>query len=270
MSQDRSSTIGRERRTNYALQAKDKKTFVELLTSELPERPGYFASDVELNRTGAPLLAELTPLVALQPADVREAQERGAVVLDVRDEDAFGAAHVPEAVNIGLDGQFASWAGSIVGLQTDLVILAENDEQVAEARVRLARVGIERIAGFASGGMRAWAAAGLPVAVIPQLDPDAFAAAMRDPRVQIVDVRRDSEWDAGHIAGAVHVPLNALLGRLDELDRSRPLAVHCKSGYRSAIATSLLARAGFRETVNLRGGFDAWCEAGRQPEPATL
>ncbi|MBV8600510.1 MAG: MBL fold metallo-hydrolase [Candidatus Eremiobacteraeota bacterium] len=260
MSEDRSSTIGRERATNYALKAPDKPTFVELLTSELPERPGYFARDVEINRSGAALLSELEER-PLSPAEVAVAQAGGAIVLDTRDEDTFGEAHVPGAVNIGLGGQFASWAGTIVGLQVDIVIVADDEEHVRETRTRLARVGIDRAAAYLKGGMRAWTDAGMPLASIPQLDPDAFARGIEERGVQLVDVRRPAEWSAGHMPSAVHIPLNRLLSSLETLDKDRPVAAYCKGGYRSAIATSLLRRAGFREVVNLRGGFDAWSEA---------
>jgi hydroxyacylglutathione hydrolase len=265
MSDDRSSTIGRERQTNYALKAPDKGAFVELLTSELPERPAYFSSDVEINRTGAASLSDLKAVPALTPSQVVEAQKRGAIVLDTRDEDSFGAGHIPGAVNIGLDGQFASWAGTIVGLETDIVILAEAEQGATETRMRLARVGIERTIGYVQGGMNAWVAAGMEVERIPQLTPQQFSSTIADPRVQLVDVRRPAEWAADHITGAIHMPLNHLLRTLDELDRTRPVAVHCKSGYRSSIATSLLQRAGFQDVVNLSGGFDAWCGAGLQP-----
>lgn len=266
MSEDRQSTIGRERVTNYALQAPDKATFVELLTSELPERPAYFSRDVELNRSGAAGLANLAPLAALEPAQVTDAQRRGAIVLDTRDEDAFGAGHVPAAVNVGLGGQFASWAGTIIGLELDIIILADDVEHAQEARTRLARVGIERVLGYVKGGMTGWRAAGMAVTSIPQCDPATFAARIADATVQLVDVRRPAEWSTDHIPGAVHIPLNRLLSSFDKLDHDRPVAAYCKGGYRSSLATSLLERAGFQPVINLSGGFDAWREAGLQPE----
>lgn len=270
MSQDRSSTIGRERRTNYALQAPDKASFVELLTAELPDRPKYFATDVEINRTGAAPLGTLPELPALSPAQVEAAQKRGAVVLDTRDDEAFSRAHVPGSINISLDGQFASWAGTILGLETDIVLTAEDDEHVTESRMRLARVGIERISGYLAGGIEQWRAAGMPVATTTQLEPAGFAEAIKAPGVQVVDVRRDAEWAGGHIAGARHIPLSTLLARLGDIDRERPLAVHCKSGYRSAIACSLLQREGFSNMVDLKGGFDAWSEAGQDRAEAAV
>ena len=265
MSQDRSSTIGRERRANYALQTADKAAFVELLTAELPERPAYFQRDVEINRTGAASLGEFAELPALEPTEVLAAQARGAITLDVRDEDAFGAGHVPGSVNIGLGGQFASWAGQVVGLELDIIIVAEDEARAEEARTRLARVGIDRTIGFMKEGIEAWAAAGMPMQTVPQLSPQAFSARIVRNDFQTLDVRRPAEWSDGHIAGAIHFPLNRLLASVDELDRSRTVGVYCKSGYRSSIATSLLLRTGFKDVVNLTGGFDAWVDAGLQP-----
>jgi hydroxyacylglutathione hydrolase len=260
MSTDRSSTIGRERTTNYALQAPDKSAFVELLTSELPDRPDYFATDVELNRAGALPLAELQAARALTPAEVRARQEKGAIVLDTRDEDAYGGGHVPGSISISLDGQFAVWAGTIVGLENDVIIVADDDERVRETHLRLARVGIERATAYLDGGMRAWVAAKMPIAHVTLLDPPEFAVEITKPNVQLVDVRRPAEWSSGHISGAVHMPLNRLIGTMRELDPKRPIAVHCKSGYRSSIAVSLLQREGFENVVHMRGGWDAWQE----------
>ena len=262
MSSDRSSTIGRERHTNYALQAPDKTAFVQLLTSELPDRPDYFATDVELNRKGATRLDQLQAPQGLSPQELRTRQEAGAIVLDTRDEDAYGTGHVPGSISISLDGQFAVWAGTIVGLENDVIIVAEDEERVRESQMRLARVGIDRATEFLSGGMEAWKAANMPVAQVKLLDPSEFAFAIEQPNVQVVDVRRPVEWSAGHLSSAVHMPLNHLIGTMRELDPKRPLAVHCKSGYRSSIAVSLLQREGFSDIVHMRGGWDAWQEAG--------
>ncbi len=263
MSSDRSSTIGRERQTNYALQAPDKASFVELLTSELPDRPDYFATDVELNRKGATPLDQLQAPQALSPQELRARQEAGAIVLDTRDEDAYGAGHVPGSISISLDGQFAVWAGTIVGLENDVIIVAEDEERVRESQMRLTRVGIDRANAYLAGGIEAWKAANMPVAQVTLLDPSEFASAIEQPNVQVVDVRRPVEWSSGHLSSAVHMPLNHLMGTMRELDPKRPIAVHCKSGYRSSIAVSLLQREGFSDIVHMRGGWDAWQETGR-------
>lgn len=260
ISPERSSTIGRERLSNYALRATSKEEFVGLLTAELPDRPGYFARDVEINRAGAAPLSELTPIPALRPGEVMALQEHDAIVLDTRSEEDFGAAHVPGSVQIGLDGQYASWAGILFGLDTNLVLLAENDRQVAESRLRLARVGIERVVGYVADGIAGWVREGLAVAHIPQISVEQLhrSIAEHGDHLQVVDVRRRMEWDEGHIEGAVLKPLAKLTTLMGDLDPARPIAVHCKGGYRSSIATSLLRRKGYKDVMNVAGGFDAW------------
>src|SRR5437867_3555442 len=153
---ERFSTIGKERQTNYALKATSREDFIHLLTDALPERPGYFARDAEINRTGAAALADLPPLPALDAYAVLRAQQKGALVLDTRPQTQFGAGHIPGSVHIALSGQYAAWAGTIIGLEADSVLVAEDTERASEARMRLARVGMERVAGYLDGGVEAW------------------------------------------------------------------------------------------------------------------
>lgn len=259
ISADRCSTIGRERRGNYALQPMSREEFIHMLTADLPLRPGYFQRDAEINRSGASSLAELPPLHALAPHQLLDQQAR-AVVLDTRPPAAFGSGHVPGALNIGLGGQFASWAGILLGLDQPILLIAENQEKVEESRMRLARVGIEKVTGYLAGGIGVWKGAGLPLECVPQISVlDLRREIEEQPaRAQILDVRRPGEWAAGHLDGAVLKPLDSLRANLDGLDAKRPVIVHCKSGYRSAIACSILKASGFRDVVNLTGGFDAW------------
>src|SRR5947208_3617359 len=161
LSSETSSTIGHQRKFNYALQPMTKDEFIRLLTTDLPEAPAYFSRDAEINRTGAGSLEGLAPAVALPVAEVRRFAEQESVILDVRDAAQFGAGHVPGALNIGLGGQFASWAGSLIPLTAPIVIVADSDERIEEARLRLARVGLENVRGYLAGGMNAWRAAGL-------------------------------------------------------------------------------------------------------------
>jgi glyoxylase-like metal-dependent hydrolase (beta-lactamase superfamily II)/rhodanese-related sulfurtransferase len=254
---ERSSTIGEQRIRNYALQSRSRDEFVRMLTDALPERPGYFAQDAEINRTGAGSLAEMAPMAALDAEAVRASQSGGAVVLDTRPETQFGAGHVPAAVNIPLSGQFAAWAGALLGLETDLLLVAENPERAAEARMRLARVGIERVAGYLAGGMESWPRESCEQ--LTQIGVRDLNRLLRERAdLQVADVRRPAEWEEGHIEGAVLAPLNQAAKMVDKLDPARPIAVHCKGGYRSSIASSLLLRAGFRQVMNVTGGFDAW------------
>lgn len=261
MRAERSSTIGTERLTNYALQIKSKEEFVRQLTSNLPARPEYFAKDAEINRTGAAPLSDLKPLRAISPAELNGMLQQGEIALDVRAMDDFATGHVPGSVNIALGGQFASWAGTVLGLTSHPVLIADKDAQIEEARVRLARVGIELLDGYLAGGVSAWKQSGLPLASIVQITAEDLDRRLRSGAVQVLDVRRGPEWEAGHIDGATWWPLDNFRVSPPEIDHDVPLAVHCKAGYRSMIAASLLQRAGFRRVINVRGGFDACLEA---------
>lgn len=258
MRAERSSTVGTERLTNYALQFSNKQDFVTCLTSNLPARPEYFLKDAELNRAGAPALGELESLRPISPAELKTMLEHGEIALDVRPADEFAAGHVPGSVNIGLAGQFASWAGTLLGLASHPVLIAASDEQINEARIRLARVGIEALDGYLAGGVASWEKAGLPLAMIPQIGVGDLDGKLRSDGLQVLDVRRASEWEGGHIERAIWWPLDNFKISPPEIDRKSAVAVHCKGGYRSMIACSFLARAGFNSIVNVVGGFDAW------------
>jgi hydroxyacylglutathione hydrolase len=253
MRPERQSTIGKERALNYALRARSKDEFVRLVTAELPDRPGYFAQDAEINRTGAPALAQLAPLREFTPDEV---QQSTAVVLDTRPAQQFCTGHIPGAVHIALSGQYASWAATLIGLDKDIILVAEDEQHLEESRIRLARVGMERVIGTLAGGMARWAKERRPVAEIAQIPVEDLNRELAE--VQVIDVRKPTEWDEGHIPGAILMPLNKLESMLPGLDSHRPIAVHCKGGYRSAIASSLIQRAGFQQVMNVIGGFDAW------------
>jgi hydroxyacylglutathione hydrolase len=264
MRPERQSTIGKERALNYALRASSKEEFVRLLTAELPDRPEYFAQDAEINRTGAIPLEFLLEMEELTPAQVLERQKAGDVVLDTTPAMAFGSGHVAGSVNIPLAGQFAGSAGALLGLEHDILLIAEDQAAVEESRTRLARVGFERVAGYLDGGMARWVADQMPTAQIMQITAAELQRELDEEpgSIQIVDVRRKSEWDQGHIAGALHKPLDRVAKMLGDLDRTKPVVVHCKGGYRSAIACSLIQRAGFENVTNLIGGLDAWQATG--------
>jgi hydroxyacylglutathione hydrolase len=189
-------------------------------------------------------------------------------VLDTRPAAQFGAGHVPGAVHIALAGQYASWAATLLGLVRPIVLVAEDAERLTESRLRLARVGIERVTGYLEGGVLTWEREGRPLWQVSQISVlDLYQQLCDQPNtIQVVDVRRPMEWEAGHVAQAVLKPLSQLAltdgpvpaTTLAGLDPAKPVAVHCKSGYRSSIATSLLERAGFHQVMNVVGGFDAW------------
>ena len=261
MRAERSSTIGTERLTNHALQIKSREEFIAQLTSNLPARPEYFLKDAEINRAGASALSELPALRAVEPRELERLLREGEIALDVRSGDEFAVGHVPGSINIALSGQFASWAGTVLGLSAHPVLIADGDQQLEEARVRLARVGIEALDGYLGGGVAAWKQAGLPVAQTYQITAEELHAKLQTGNVQVLDVRRQPEWDAGHIESAIWWPLDNFKVSPPEIDHDAPLAVHCKSGYRSMIASSLLERAGVHQVINVLGGFDSWQQA---------
>lgn len=264
MRAERSSTIGTERLTNYALQINSRPEFVKQMTANLPVRPEYFLQDAEINRGGAAALAELPELPAISPATVQSLMDEGIPALDVRPPDEFVVGHVPGSINIGLSGQFASWAGSLLGLKSRPILVADTKERIDEARIRLARVGIEELTGYLQDGVAGWKAAGKPLAQLAQFTVHTLKERLRDPGLRVLDVRRESEWQAGHLENSQLWPLDRFKDSLPELAKETPIAVHCKSGYRSTIACSLLMRAGFKDVTNVVGGFDAW-EAARLP-----
>jgi hydroxyacylglutathione hydrolase len=258
MRAERSSTIGTEHLTNYALRIKGRDEFIQQMTANLPARPDYFLEDAAINRAGAESLSELPQLTPISAAELKARLDDGAIALDVRPAEQFAAGHVPGSINIALSGQFASWAGAVLGLSSRPVLIAETADQISEARVRLARVGIEALPGYLDGGVEAWQQEGFALAQLPQITVEELSA--RPPNLQVLDVRRQGEWDAGHLAGADWYPLDRFKAELPQLQQTAPVAVHCKSGYRSMIACSLLQRAGY-DVVNVIGGFDAWEQA---------
>ena len=262
MRADKSSTIGTERLTNYALQIKSREEFIRQLTSNLPARPEYFLQDAEINRSGAAALTDLPPLAQLSPDEVHEILQHGGPVLDVRSSEHFSIGHVPGSINIALSGQFATWSGTILGISSTPVLVADTDAQIDEARTRLARVGFEKLRGYLAGGVEAWQGAGFAVSKTMQMSVDVLNAEIAGQEIAVLDVRREGEWQAGHIAQARWYALDTFPRALPVLEDAPMVAVHCKSGYRSMIACSLLERAGHDNVVNVTGGFDAWHAAG--------
>ena len=259
ISKETSSTIGEQRRFNYALKPMAKEEFVHIMTVDLPEQPQYFSRDAEINRTGAAPLQELPPPTALTPEEVNKLMQQGAVILDVRNSAAFGAAHIPNSINIALQGQFASWAGSLINLDADIVLVADSLEGVEEAVMRLARVGLENIKGYLRDGIQAWVEAGFAVNRVEQIAVDELRSRITEqPELQVLDVRRTAEYQSGHVPGAQSLPLAGLENADLRLDPQKPTAVICAGGYRSSAATGILERRGFKNLSNVVGGTSAW------------
>jgi hydroxyacylglutathione hydrolase len=265
MSAETSSTIGEQRRSNYALQPMSKDEFVRMMTVDLPEAPAYFPRDAEINRTGAPSLAELSRPAALTPEAVKKLVSEGALILDVRGAAEFGAGHVPGSINIGLAGQFAIWAGTLIAIGTPIVIVSDSEDKAWEAITRLARVGHETVKGYLAGGLAAWSDAGFEVANLPQISVAELNQKLNPQAgLQVIDVRRPPEYASGHVPHAITAPLQSLQKTFATLpvDPARPTAVICAGGYRSSAATSILRQHGFSNLFNVTGGTSAWIAAG--------
>jgi glyoxylase-like metal-dependent hydrolase (beta-lactamase superfamily II)/rhodanese-related sulfurtransferase len=261
------TTIGAQRRFNPSLQPMSKEEFVRHVTSDLPPAPDYFQHDAERNREGAGALADLPAPPALSAAQVDGAVAKGAAVLDVRDSSAFGAGHVPGALHVSLGGQFAFWSGSLIDRAQSIVLVTDTHAQRDEARLRLARVGLEAVAGYLDGGIEAWRAAGKPVATLRQVTvQDLAERRVHEPGLRVLDVRRRSEWERAHIPGVTHLPIEAIADGTLPGEPARETAVVCAGGYRSSAASSLLERAGYRNLINVIGGTDAWLGAGLPAE----
>ncbi len=269
LSSETSSTIGQQRKFNYALQPMTKEQFVAMMLTDLSEAPGYFSKDAEINKAGATALDRLPPPRALSPAELKNLADQGHVILDVRAAGEFGAGHVPGSLNIGLGGQFASWAGSLISFDAPIVLVAESDEKVSEAQVRLARVGLDKVKGYLAGGIEMWKQSGEKLAGIMQISVAELKKMIEaQPALQLIDVRRPAEYKSGHAPGAVPAPLIDLRKVLPRmiLNPSQPTAVICAGGYRSSAATSILEQFGFANLTNVTGGTKAWIDAGYELE----
>jgi len=260
LSTDTVSTIGAQRRFNYALQPMTRDAFVRLVTAGQPEAPKYFGHDARINKLRRATLEESLErgLVPLPPERVLELGDGEARLLDVRSPADFAAGHLAGSTNIPLEGSFATWAGTLLDPGQAVVIVADPGRE-REAAVRLGRIGMDHVLGFLEGGYRAAADRPQRQATLVRRQPAELAASLaRADAPLVLDVRGPGEWDAGHIEDALLVPLAQLEQRLDEVPADRDVVVQCKSGYRSSVAASLLARHGRTRIADLVGGIDAW------------
>jgi glyoxylase-like metal-dependent hydrolase (beta-lactamase superfamily II)/rhodanese-related sulfurtransferase len=260
LSKETVSTIGEQKKFNYALQPMTRDEFKRLVTEEQPEAPAYFVHDAIRNRQERPSLERTlaASLQALSLDEVLRLRNQGAQLLDVRDAADFEGAHLAGSLNIALQGKYATWCGTILRQDAPIVVIAEPGSE-EEAVMRLGRIGFDNVAGYLRSGMEALRDRPELVARIDRITAVALAEELKgtNPPV-VIDVRTDKEWSAGHIAGSRNVPLNHLRERLAELPPDRPAVVHCEGGYRSAIAASVLAGGGRKNVLDLVGGFKAW------------
>ena len=252
------STIGEQRRTNYALAPMSEDEFVEAVTQGQSVAPLYFSFAANRNRELRDLLADDTSVPSLTMSEVLAHQHDGAVVLDAREDMAFAAGHLRGSINVGLGGRFAEYAGEVMPPQTPIVLVTPPGHE-AEAKVRLARIGFDRVLGALEHPVDTFVAHPELIEPLSRLSADALADRIRSvPDLVLIDVRNPAEVALGTIAGARAISLPALLTSLDQLDRTAPTVVFCAGGYRSAIASSLLRAHGFADVSDLVGGYTAW------------
>lgn len=268
MSAKRTSTVGYEKRYNYAFQIKDRDEFIKLLTTEMPEAPDHFSRCSDINRKGPTLTKDLPALMPLDPQTFyQKTKNQNTIVLDLRPYEAFGGQHVPGAYHIDLGGNFSTFAGWILPPEADILLVAENVSQAEEAVIQLRRVGLDRTIGYLDGAMYEWAKSGLVTQHVCQLSAEELKRRMTEgPPVTLVDVRAKREYMTGHLEGSINIPVADLRKRYQELNPEVPIAVICNSGHRSSLGASLLKMRGFKEVSNLAGGMMGYNAAGFGPE----
>lgn len=259
LSKETWSTLGNQKQFNYALQPMAKEEFVKMMTENLPEAPMYFAKSAAKNLEGAVALEALEKPEAMTAEEVESFE---GIILDVRTADEYGARHIPNSLNIGLGGQFASWAGCLIPIETPIVLTADSEAQIDEAVMRLARVGHESVKGFIL--MNDW---NLETGKIEQVSVNEVSELTQTEKyLQFVDVRRAGEYVNGHAPRTINLTLSDLHKLTDKLDKSAPTYVICQGGYRSSAGTSILERAGFSKIYNVSGGTGAWIKEGLETE----
>ena len=260
ISKETVSTIGEQRRWNYALQPMSQKAFIELVTADQPEAPPYFAYDAVLNSKERPTLGEalLRELKPLELDRVLQLQAGGAQILDTREAEEFAAAHLAGSINIGLSGPYATWAGTVLSREKPIVVIA-NPGRESESAVRLGRIGFDNVVGYLSDGMQHLELRPDLTATTGRLSAPFAAELMSSSEPpQLIDVRTPREYDQRSIAGSLSIPLNHLSERMQDLQEDQPLLVYCAGGYRSSIAASLLQQKGFARVTEIAGGMAAW------------
>jgi len=267
---ERSSTIGIQRRLNYALQPMTKESFVALVLADQPDAPPYFTYDAVLNTKERPTLEKSLEraLQALTVDEVLQLQKEGAQILDVRDPAYFAAAHLAGSLNIGLGGQYAGWAGTLLRRDRPIVIVAEPGRE-QEAETRLGRIGFDHVVGYLGGGMEALSGRPDLLGRMERLDARRLADELAaEPPPLVLDVRSPRERQQAWIGSSLHIPLNHLRERVEEVPRGAKIVVQCASGYRSTMGASILSQCGFEKVADLAGGIAAWQAAGLPLETA--
>jgi hydroxyacylglutathione hydrolase len=258
-----STTIGIQKKSNYALCCSTKESFIKQVCEGLEVPPAYFFIDAQINKNGYESLDHLLHKnkVPMNNSAVLEAISKGAILLDTRAAEEFEKGYIPGAINIGLNGQYAVWVGALLSNQQPIIVVANKDKE-EEAIIRLARVGYENVLGYIENGIESWKAEKLPIEKIECIEPQMFEENSNNNQTIVVDVRNKTEWNTVHIANAKHIPLAALPYQIKDLDPSLTYLIHCAGGYRSMMASSLFKKHGIQKVKNVNGGIQKMIEAG--------
>jgi rhodanese-related sulfurtransferase len=253
-------TLGNQKKTNYALNQKDRQSFIKEVTDGLLPPPTYFGMNVMMNKKGYNSFDEVLSqgLHALAPEQFEEITEAsGALILDVRDNHEFAKGFIPQSVNIGLNGDFAPWVGALIADVNQPILLVTGKGTEEEAVTRLSRVGFDNILGFLDGGFKAWEESGKETDFVNRISAEQFEAEIKEKEAKIIDIRRESEYNAEHIHEAYSMPLAYINEWINRLQPEEHFYMHCGSGYRSTMAASILQARGYRNFTEIEGGFKA-------------
>jgi hydroxyacylglutathione hydrolase len=259
LSKETFSTLGEQRRTNYALQPMSKEAFIQVVTADQPEAPAYFNYDAVLNSQERPTLDQtLARVNPMALDDLLALQEIGAQILDTRDPGEFAAAHLAGSINVGLGGQYATWAGTVLNRDHPIVIIADPGRE-NEAATRLGRIGFDHVVGFLKEGLHSLKSRPELTVTTERVSAPFAAELLSSPQPPLaIDVRTPREREQKHIAGCMGIPLNHLVENLGKIPKDRSLLVYCAGGYRSSIAASLLQSNGFDRVSEIAGGIAGW------------
>lgn len=261
MSKETFDTLGHQKQTNYALrQGMIKKDFIDEVTSGLKEPPAYFPINVQMNRSGYDhlnsVLSKGTKALSLQQFET-EAMKEDAILLDTRSPKSFAQGFIPGSINIGLEGSFAPWVGALIPFERKRLLLIADLTKENEVITRLARIGFDHAVGFLQGGFKTWLDAGSQIDQVSRISAFEFADNYELLSENIIDVRKESEYRLGHLPNAINIPLDDVYERFNEIDKTKDYLVHCAGGYRSMIFISILKEKGYKNLIDIEGGYNA-------------
>lgn len=261
MSKETVSTIGNQKATNYALRANmTEAEFIKEVTDDLLPPPAYFGMNVTMNKQGYESFENVlnNGMKAIEVTNFEAVtKESGALILDTRKSADFAKGFIPQSINIGIEGDFAPWVGALIGNVKQPIILVTENEKEEETVTRLSRVGFDNIIGHLKGGFDAWKKTNLEIDTINRIDAETFAKEIKTSKNKIIDVRKETEYEAEHVEDAFSKPLAYINDWIKDINPKEPFFIHCAGGYRSMIAASILQARGFRNFSEIEGGFNA-------------